>query len=116
MINVISIIILLILTATSKSIVDTILFHEGGKLVEWFPKWKDFFDIKKQGKFLPLTKYPWDGYHVFNSLMIFSFLAMFCILLPYIWYINIGIWVVLGLVFNVVFNLGFNKIFKNGSN
>lgn len=116
MINVISIIILLILAATSKSVADTIIYHRGGKLPLWFPKWKDFFDIKKQGKFLPLTKYPWDGVHIANSLMIFSFLAIPCILLPYIWYLKLGIWVVSGLGFNVVFNLGFNKIFKNGNN
>lgn len=114
--NIIFISLLLIIAAISKSIVDTILFHRGGKLIEWFPKWKDFFDIKKQGKFLPLTKYPWDGFHIFNSLMIFSFLAIPCILLPYVWYIKLGIWVASGLGFNVVFNLGFNKIFKNGNN
>lgn len=108
--------ILVIIAAISKSIVDTILFHRGGKLPIWFPKWKDFFDIRKQGKFLPLTKYPWDGFHVFNSIMIFSFLAIPCILLSYTWYISFGIWVISGLIFNLVFNLGFNKIFKNGNN
>lgn len=115
-INIVFISILLTLAIVSKSIVDTILFHKGGKLPIWFPKWKDFFDIKKQGKFLPLTKFPWDGFHVFNSIMICSFLAIPCLLLPYAWYINVGIWVLSGIIFILKFNLGFNKIFKNGSN
>jgi hypothetical protein len=93
-INIIFISLLLIITATSKSIVDTILFHEGGKLVEWVSKMgKTSLILKNKVSVLPLTKYPWDGFHVFNSLMIFSFLAIPCILLPYTWYINVGIWV-----------------------
>ena len=92
-------ILFIILAAICKALVNTIAFHKGGI----FHGIK-FFDITVQGKFLPYTKYPLDGYHVFNSLMItFFLLAIF----GFSWWVIIG-----GLLFNVTFNLFWNKIFN----
>lgn len=93
---------LIIIAAISKAFVDTIAFHRGGKLKG------DFFNINKQGKMLPFTSYPFDGFHLFNSLMIVCFIAAGS-LQGFRWYVDIP---VLGIIFISVFNLFFNKILK----
>lgn len=95
-------ILLIIIAAISKAFVDTIAFHSGGRFKS------DFFNINKQGKFLPLTKYPFDAFHLFNSLMIVCFITAVS-LGGYRWYIDIP---VLGVIFIIVFNIFFNKILK----
>ena len=97
-------ILLIAIAAISKAVADTIIFHGGGKL----PKIA-FFDNDVQGKRLPFTKYPLDGKHVFNSLMIVSFIASCAF----------GAWeypvlqiALLGAAFILTFNLFWNKIFN----
>lgn len=94
--------ILIALAAICKAMVDTIAFHNGGRF-----KGNDFFDINKQGKMFPLTKYPFDAFHLFNSLMIFFFIA--ASLFIGTWYIDIA---AMGVVFIIIFNTFFNHIFK----
>lgn len=83
---------------------ETIKFHEGGIFHEY-----DFFNINKQGKFLPFTKFPLDGYHVFKSIGIIAFVSLASThsLLPSI--LNI---LFLGTILILVFNLFFNKLLK----
>lgn len=93
--------ILIIIAAIAKAIADTIVFHGGGKLRQIFGA---FFDINVPGKFLPHTKYPLDGFHIANSLMIVTF----------VWIATDGIveFVLGDAVFILVFNLFWNKILK----
>lgn len=94
----------IILAAICKALTDTIAFHHGGIFHA-----DKFFDINTQGKFLPLTKYPLDGFHLSNSMMIVFFIAAVCAPSPIVWYLNI---VLLGVVFNLVFNFFWNHIFN----
>lgn len=91
-------IILIAVAATSKALADTIAFHGGGIF-----RGKKFFDITKQGKFFPGTKYPMDGYHIFNSL------ALTCL----IWAVSESLiqFCIFGLSYIVVFNFFWNYIF-----
>jgi hypothetical protein len=98
---------LILIAAISKALVDTIVFHQGGRY-----KGKNFFNINIQGKFLPFTKYPFDGLHVANSLMIFCFVTAGVLAANQTWWISIIAVVVIGSLFNVVFNIFWNKIFK----
>lgn len=99
--------ILLIATAAiCKALVDTIIFHHGGRL----PK-VSFFDNNVQGRFLPFTKYPFDAKHIGNSLMIICFIIAAVIgrwMLVH-WIIQV---IVLGIIFILIFNLFWNKIFN----
>lgn len=94
-------IIFIVLAALCKAAVDTIIHHGGGKLKVWFG---DFFDVNKQGKFLPLTKYPFDGLHVFNSLMILFFLLAITTDLILI--------VAIGIIFVIAFKFFWDNIFN----
>lgn len=95
---------LIVLAAISKALADTVAFHGGGIF-----KGKDFFDINKQGKFLPLTKYPLDAFHLSNSSMIFSFIIALVFPCDIVWWLEIPI---LGTAFNLTFNLFWNHIFN----
>lgn len=94
------------LAAICKALIDTIAFHKGGVFKS------KFFDINTQGKFLPFTKYPLDGFHISNSLMIVFFVVATCMPSPLVWYLNI---ILLGTAFNLVFNLFWNHIFNHKS-
>jgi len=94
-------ILFIILAAICKAFVDTIAFHQGGIFHDL-----KFFDINKQGKMLPFTKWPVDGFHVFNSLMIVFFILAICFRPDVEWYFLIP---GAGLLFNVTFNIFFNK-------
>lgn len=91
------------LAAVCKAFADTIAHHKGGILKG------DFWDMTKQGKFIPFTKYPLDGWHLSNSGMILFFIlaTLFESLFP--WYIQIPI---SGVYFIVFFNLFYNKILR----
>lgn len=98
--------VLVILSAICKAVADTVCFHKGGKLKG------DFWDMTKQGKFLPFTKYPLDGWHLANSGFII-FLVAACVLNLNVGFLTAAIgFVLLGIVFNLVFNLFFNKILR----
>jgi hypothetical protein len=92
----------IILAAICKAIADTIAHHRGGKLPKLFPKYAKYFDMNIQGKMLPFTKYPLDGWHVANSGMIGFFLLAVG-----------GLSMLLGSIgFILAFNLFYNKILK----
>lgn len=97
-------ILLIAIAAICKAAVDTIVFHGGGKL----PK-TAFFDNNKQGKFLPITKYPVDAKHLGNSLMIVSFIVSGALRHRGVLLLDVA---VLGIVFILVFNIFWNKIFN----
>lgn len=99
--------IFIIISAISKAISDTLSHHYKNSI---FYKKGDFWDINKQGKFLRFTKYPFDGWHIFNSIMIISFITGFVFYeqtFNPVLEIFIG-----GIVFNLTFNLFYNKILK----
>lgn len=98
-------ILLIIVAAIASAAVDTILHHGGGWLKR---KYGNFFDINIQGKFFWFTKYPVDGYHLFKSIRICSYLAAISISLPHGW-----LWfIVFGIIYNIIFNRFWNKFFK----
>lgn len=74
------------LAAICKAMVDTIAFHKGGRFLS------DFFNINKQGSFLPFTKYPFDGFHIFNSFMILFFILASCVYPRYNVFINVALY------------------------
>ncbi len=92
-------ILLVICAAIFKAAADRIANHN--YTVSIFKGW-----WLTQGRFLPLTKYKIDGWHISNSGMICSFIALiFCTVDWYFYFI-------LGTVFILVFNLFYNHIFK----
>lgn len=94
-----------ILAAICKALSDTISPRKGSRL----SKRGDFWDIKKQGKFLPLTKYPLDGWHLCNSGMICMFIIAAAIPIQCDWWIEIP---AMGVIFIIAFNFVFNKILR----
>lgn len=99
--------ILIALIATTKALVDTIAFHHGGVF-----KSIDFFNINIQGHFLPFTTYPFDGFHLANSFMIF--LLIICALPIFKpsklkWYWE---FVIYSAAFILIFNLFWTHIFN----
>lgn len=97
---------LVTIAAALTAVMDTIAFHGGGAL----RKYGDFFNIKKQGKMLPLTKFPFDGFHVAKFLSVLAYSMAICLQL-HGWYFIMGIAVV-GSLFNIIFNLFWNKILE----
>lgn len=97
-------ILLIIIAAICKAFADTISPRKSQ-----LSKRGDFWNIEKKGKMLPFTKYPVDGWHLFNSGMIISLIFANVISFPYIWYVEVPI---LGIVFILTFNLFYNKILK----
>lgn len=99
--------IFIIISAFAKATSDTLAHHYSSSI---FYNKGDFWNIKKQGKFLPFTKYPFDGWHIFNSIMIISFITGFVF---YEQTINPILEILIGgIVFNLTFNLFYNKILK----
>lgn len=92
-------IIFVICAAVFKAAADRIANHENTPSI-----FKGFW--LKQGKFLPFTKYKVDGWHISNSGMICSFIAL--ILCTAGWYF----YFILGGVFIMTFNIFYNHIFK----
>lgn len=89
------------LAAICKAVSDTIAHHYDTSIF----KGKDFFNPEIQGKRLPFTSYPFDGWHVFNSLMI----VFFCLAVFWIsWKLLLA-----GVLFILVFNLFYNTILKS---
>jgi hypothetical protein len=90
----------IILAAICKAVADTIAHHYDTSIF----RGKKFFNPEIQGKKLPFTNYPFDGWHVANSLMIFFFcLAVFW----FTWKLLLS-----GALFIIVFNLFYNKILR----
>lgn len=94
--------IIIAIAAVSKALVDTIAFHNGGVF-----KGNAFFDITKQGKMFPLTKYPVDAFHLFNSLMILCYIVLAIINCKQKWWVQ---FIILSIVYLLTFNIFWNKI------
>lgn len=102
---------LLILAAIFKAVADTLQHHFDtsifrNKDVRW---WNPAFSWKYV-KFIPLTKYRLDAWHLANSLMIVSFICFGVFHESiYKWWIEI---IAGGIIFNVVFSLFYNKLLR----
>lgn len=91
---------LITFAAICKAVADTIAHHYYDSVFNG----KKFFNPNIQGKKLPFTNYPFDGWHLANSGMIFFFLlAAFSISLKFL----IG-----SILFIIVFNVFYNKILR----
>lgn len=110
--------IFIILAAIFKAIADTLSHHYSTSVFKW--KDRRFWDpavSHLHAPFLKFTKYRIDGWHLANSAMIVSFVAVavyniFGNPAAYMrvhWALTIGIY---GLVFNLVFNLFYNKVLR----
>ena len=99
----------ILLAAVCKACADTVSHHFGRSVFkDKDPKWWDPSVSWQHTKFLPLTKYRADFWHLMNSGMIvcFTLAVVFHVeLLP--WWAEIGIG---GAAFVIVFNLFYNKI------
>lgn len=94
---------LILFAAFWKSIADTIEHHKGKSVFRNKKFWSN-----GTGKHLPLSKYPFDGWHVSNSMMIVSFVVAAVLHEPSLaWYFEIPI---AGIGFILVFNIFYNKI------
>ena len=74
------------------------------------PRWWYKRESWKYAKFLPLTKYRLDGWHLFKSVMI----IFICLSIVYYTQIIGNLWDILiyGAVWNTVFSLFYHKIFR----
>lgn len=102
MVNLILKIVCIVVAAICKATADTISPRKSQ-----LSKKGDFWNITKQGKFFPFTKYPMDGWHIFNSAMIVAFIVSGVFTVPYQWYYVIP---TEGILFIIVFNLFYNKV------
>jgi hypothetical protein len=102
---------LLILAAFFKAVADTLLHHFETSIfkkkdVRW---WNPEFSWKYV-KFIPLTKYRLDAWHLFNSLMIVCFICFGVFYEHYIpWTLEV---IAAGIIYNLVFNLFYNKLLR----
>jgi hypothetical protein len=95
--------VLICLAAIFKAVADTIAHHKERSIFA-----KSRFWSNGTGKHLPFTKYPFDGWHIANSLMIASFIAGCVLHRPLLtWFVEIPVY---GAGFIAVFNLFYNKI------
>ena len=93
--------ILIIIAAICKAVVDTISQHPKTTILTG-----KFWQLWPHDKFIPFTKYPLDGWHLCNSLMILC-LIVSGVLPGYLWYIDI---LAAGILWILTFNLFYNKI------
>jgi hypothetical protein len=102
---------LLLLAAFFKAVADTLQHHYGSSVFSKLNKnwWNPVYSWQYV-KFLPLTKYRADGWHLANSGMIICFIAVGVVhqpVLAWYWELLIG-----GAYFNLVFNLFYNKLLR----
>jgi len=97
---------LIIIAAICKAVADTIAHHYYDSMFNG----SKFFNPNIQGKKLPFTNYPFDGWHLSNSVMIIAFVLAAVFHTPLLkWYYEI---VIAGAVFNLTFNLFYNKLLR----
>jgi len=101
--NIILPILLIVLAAIFKAVADTIQHHPDTSIFKNKKFWVG------EGKFLPLTKYKFDGWHLSSSAMIASFIGLIFTKIPYNLYIS---YIVLGIIFILIFNIFYNKILR----
>lgn len=92
-----------VFAAIFKAMADTIKHHPDTSVFKNKKFWIS------EGKIFPLTKYKIDGWHLSNTGMIASFLALIFSKIPHNLFISYGI---LGIIFILIFNIFYNKILK----
>lgn len=104
---------LIILAAICKSIADTLQHHfETSRFRKLDEKWWNPLKSWAYVKFIPLTKYRPDAWHLLNSGMIVSFIVAIVLHQPvWPWYVEIAIG---GLLFNIVFEVLYSKVWRHG--
>lgn len=103
--------ILIIAAAFFKSVADTLQHHyETSVFKNMAYKYWNPNESWKYVKYIPLTKYRPDAWHLANTGMIFCFVfaAVFHSFV-FVWWVEFGI---LGVAFYTVFNLFYNKILR----
>lgn len=96
-------ILLIVIAAVAKAIVDTVHHHPRTMI---FRGW--FWTLWPHRYVVPFTNFPFDAWHVFNSVMIAAFIGAGT--LPgFAWYIELPLF---GSLFILTFNIFYNKIFK----
>ena len=96
--------ILVIVAALFKAIADRIANHDHTVSI-----FKEGGFWLKQGRFIPLTKYKLDGWHLSNSIMICSLVGLiFSNITFQQWYL----YPILGIVWIIIFNFFYNQILK----
>lgn len=113
-------IIFIILAGIFKAVTDTISHHFFTSVFKKMDQrfWNPEVSYKYVG-FLPLTKYRLDAWHLFNSLMISSFLSALCFdpvlhvhVLNHFLNSVLNLFVC-GVSFNVSFNIFYNHILRS---
>lgn len=101
----------ILLAAICKAVADTLQHHYGSSVFRFSNR--RFWDPAiswKYAKFLPLTKYRLDGWHLANSGMILFFCLAVAVHTPLLrWWIELP---AAGLLFILSFNLFYNKILR----
>jgi hypothetical protein len=102
-------IILIALAAIAKAFCDTLDHHFDTSIFRYMPR--KYFDPNIQHKTArQIFGYPLDGWHIGNSLMICSFMAIPLVYQPqFTWWIDYTIG---GTFFVIVFNTFYNKLFR----
>ena len=100
--------------AIFKSIADTLQHHfDTSVFKNKNPKWWNPMKSWAYVKFLPLTKYRPDAWHLANSAMIISFIAAVVAYKPQLpWYAEMAIG---GLCFNLIFEFFYAKVLRRGN-
>lgn len=108
-------IILILLSAIFKAVADTLQHHFDTSVFKYLtPKFWNPIESYKYVKFLPLTKYRPDAWHLSNSAMIICFICAVAVNDLYKHW-NLPWWVyllVLGAGFNIVFEIFYSKILR----
>lgn len=104
---------LVVLAAIFKSISDTLDDHfEVSKFGKLNPKWWNPAVSWQHVKFLPLTHYRADAWHLANSGMILSFalaIVFYQQWIPGHWWYD---FIAFGFVYNITFELLYSKVWK----
>lgn len=103
---------LIVLAAIFKSIADTLDEHfEVSIFKKLNPKWWSKNVSWKYVRFLPLTHYRPDAWHLANSAMIISFVLAVVFYQPWLgqWYYD---FIAFGFAFNVTFEFFYSKVWK----
>lgn len=105
-------IILLLFASFFKAVADTLQHHfETSVFKKKDPRFWNPNESWKHTRFIPLTKYRADAWHLANSAMIVSFISfgVFYTPLKYEWWTEIA---AAGILFNLLFGLFYSKLLR----
>jgi hypothetical protein len=99
------------LAAFCKAVVDTLMFHfETSVFAHNDPKWWNPNVSWQYKKYLPLTSYPIDAWHLFNSgMIVFMCVAVALRTKRLKWWWEV---LIAGAIWNGTFNIAYNLILK----